>query len=72
MHPALVAGFHEIVEQVLAVVERLVSAAAEMGGLAGASFGGAEAEAVLKQLQGLNQGEWKADRLQRRLSHANL
>lgn len=68
IHPALVAGFREFVEQVLAVVELLVSAAAEIGELAEASFGGAEAEAVLKQLQGLNQGEWKADRLQRRLS----
>lgn len=68
IHPELVAGFREFVEHILAVVDLLVSAGEEIDSLAEASFGGAEAEAVLKRLAGLNEGEWKADRLQRKLS----
>lgn len=68
IHPQLIEGFREFVTQVLAVVDLLVSAAEEIDNLAEASFGGAEAEAILKRLAGLNEGEWKADRLQRKLS----
>ncbi len=68
IHPQLIEGFREFAGQVLSVVDLLVSATDEIDNLAEASFGGAEAEAILARLGGLNEGEWMADRLQRKLS----
>ncbi len=60
--------FLEFADQVLAVGSGLMAAAEEMVNLAEASFGGAEARSVLQILSGLGEGEWKADRMQRKLS----
>ncbi|MBU0482439.1 MAG: DUF47 family protein [Proteobacteria bacterium] len=68
LHPGLVAGFAELVEQVLKVGENLLAAALEMQDLADSSFGGAESKKVLKLIEGLGEEEWKADRIARRLS----
>ena len=45
-----------------------LGAAVELNNLAEVSFSGAEAKHVLDILQGLNEEEWKADRLARSLS----
>lgn len=68
IHPALSDEFLEFVDQVVAVSGKLTSAAKEMLNLAETSFGGAEARAVLEQISGLGEAEWKADRMQRKLS----
>ncbi|MBM4042924.1 MAG: TIGR00153 family protein [Planctomycetes bacterium] len=68
IHPALVQGFLDFVDQVVLVSETLMGAATELEALAETSFGGAEAESVLKKISGLGEGEWKADRMQRKLS----
>jgi len=68
LHPDLVGEFFEFVDQIVRVSERLMSAAEELQTLAEASFGGAEAREVLKRIGGLGEEEWKADRMQRRLS----
>ncbi len=68
IHPALVPEFNAFIEQILAVSDMLMAAAEDMDELVEASFGGAEAQAVLRKVAGLNEGEWKADRLQRKLS----
>jgi len=68
LHPQLVPEFRAFVEQILQVSDTLMAAAEEMGNLLEAAFGGAEAEAVLRRVAGLNEGEWKADRMQRKLS----
>ena len=67
IHPELVQEFLAFVDQVMLVSETLMTAAQEMECLAETSFGGAEAEAVLKKISGLGEGEWKADRMQRKL-----
>ena len=46
----------------------LLTAAVELKNLAEASFSGAEAKVVLSLLKGLNEEEWKADRMARSLS----
>ncbi len=68
VHPELVQEFFDFVDQVVLVSETLMGAAAEMEALAETSFGGAEADSVLKKISGLGEGEWKADRMQRKLS----
>jgi hypothetical protein len=68
IHPELVEEFLAFVGQVLSVSETLSAAAEDMETLAETSFGGAEADAVLKRISGLGEGEWKADRMQRRIS----
>lgn len=68
IHPALAPEFLAFIDQVLAVSDMLMAAAEEMDELVEASFGGAEAQAVLQRVSGLNEGEWKADRMQRKLA----
>ncbi len=68
IHPELVEEFRAFVDQVMVVSEALMKAAEELESLAETSFGGAEAESVLKMISGLGEGEWKADRMQRKLS----
>ena len=67
IHPRLTDSFRAFVDQVLSVSDLLMAAAEDIDNLAEASFGGAEAEQVLKKVSGLNEGEWKADRMQRKL-----
>jgi predicted phosphate transport protein (TIGR00153 family) len=68
IHPELVQEFYDFVDQVMLVSETLIRAGTELEALAETSFGGAEAESVLKKISGLGEGEWKADRMQRKLS----
>ena len=68
IHPALVQELREFVDQVLKVSDTLLLTAEEMGLLAQASFGGAEAKSVLDHIEGLGEGEWMADRMQRKIS----
>jgi uncharacterized protein Yka (UPF0111/DUF47 family) len=60
--------FRGFADQVLEVTETLMDAADELEALAETSFGGAEAKSVLERLSGLGEAEWRADRMQRRLS----
>jgi hypothetical protein len=66
IHPKLAGEFLEFVEQVVKVGDTLVAAAEELETLAETSFAGAEA--VLEKLKNIGEDEWKADRMQRRLS----
>ena len=68
VHPELVAELNAFVDQVLQTSDTLMAAAEEMQNLAETSFGGAEAETVLEQIKNLGEDEWKADRMQRKLS----
>jgi len=68
IHPKLVDEFKAFVDQIVEVGDILLAAAQEMQNLAEASFGGAEAKAVLQRISGLGEEEWKADRMQRKLS----
>ena len=68
IHPDLVAELNDFVDQVLQTNDDLMAAAQEMQSLAATSFGGAEAEAVLERITNLGEDEWKADRMQRKLS----
>jgi len=68
VHADLVGEFREFLAQVGQVCNMLMAAAEQMQELAEASFGGAEARAVLEKISGLGEEEWKADRMQRRLS----
>lgn len=68
IHPDLVQEFRDFVEQIVSVSETLMAAAQELEALVETSFGGAEADNVLKMVSGLGEGEWKADRMQRKLS----
>ena len=68
IHPELVDGFMEFVEQIFQVTANLLNAAVELNNLAEVSFGGAEAIVVLELIERLSEEEWKADRLARRLS----
>ncbi len=68
IHPSLREDFVEFADQVLDVSNTLLSAATELDTLVETSFGGAEAQSVLDRIVGLGEAEWKADRLQRRLS----
>jgi hypothetical protein len=68
IHPDLVPEFLAFVDHVLSVSDALMAAAQELQALAEASFGGAEAKAVLERISGVGEGEWKADRMQRKIS----
>ena len=68
IHPDLREEFVAFVDHVVSVGDTLMAAAEEMQNLAETSFGGAEARKVLERIAGLGEEEWKADRLQRRLS----
>lgn len=68
IHPDLAGEFLAFVDQVTKVSETLMSAAEELQALAEASFGGAEAKSILTRIVGLGEGEWLADRMQRKLS----
>jgi len=68
IHPELATEFFAFVEQVLRVGDTLMAAAEELENLAETSFGGAEAKSVLDRISGLGEEEWKADRMQRKLS----
>jgi predicted phosphate transport protein (TIGR00153 family) len=68
IHPDLVQEFYEFVDQVLVVSDMLMTAAIDMEDLVEVSFRGAEAKIILQKVSGLNEAEWKADRMQRRLS----
>lgn len=60
--------FITFANHVCSVADRLMVAAQEMQNLAETSFGGAEARNVLGMITGLGEEEWKADRMQRKLS----
>lgn len=68
IHPDLCQEFMDFVGQVLTVSETLMEAAQEMENLAETSFGGAGAKAVIEKIAGLGEEEWKADRMERKLS----
>lgn len=68
IHPEITDKFLEFIKQVFQVTGMLLTAATELKNLAETSFSGAEAQKVLTLLEGLNQEEWKADKLARKLS----
>jgi len=68
LHPEVMDKFFDFVDQVFIVTKTLLSAAEEIKSLAEISFSGAAANSVLKLLDGLNEEEWKADRIARSLS----
>ena len=68
LHPALIDGFFEFVDQVMKVTGHLLNAAEELRNLAEVSFGGAESVAVLQLIDKLGEEEWRADRRARALS----
>jgi predicted phosphate transport protein (TIGR00153 family) len=68
LHPAVMDKFFEFVDQIFQVTGTLLTAAVELKNLAEVSFSGAEAQVVLDLLTGLNEEEWKADRMARSLS----
>jgi len=68
IHPDLSDEFFNFVDQVVSVSNKFLAAAEEIQNLAETSFGGAEARHVLEQIEDLGEEEWKADRMQRKLS----
>jgi len=68
IHPDLSQEFMDFVEQVMTVSETLMEAAQELENLAETSFGGVEAKEVIEKVGGLGEEEWKADRMERKLS----
>jgi predicted phosphate transport protein (TIGR00153 family) len=68
LHPDIMDKFFDFVDQIFQVTGTLLNAAIELNNLAEASFSGAEAKVVLNLLKGLNEEEWKADRMARSLS----
>ena len=68
LHPAIMDKFFDFVDQIFQVTGTLLTAAVELKNLAEASFSGAEAKVVLNLLKGLNEEEWRADRMARSLS----
>ncbi len=68
LHPDIMDKFFDFVDQIFQVTGTLLTAAIELNNLAEASFSGAEAKVVLSLLKGLNEEEWKADRMARSLS----
>jgi predicted phosphate transport protein (TIGR00153 family) len=68
LHPAIMDKFFDFIDQVFQVSNTLLSAAVELKNLAEVSFSGVEASNVLTLLDGLNEEEWKADRIARSLS----
>lgn len=67
LHEELVPLFREFLDKVLETCELTVSATEELNVLLEASFGGPEAEKVLKIVDEVSRKEWEADRLQRKL-----
>jgi len=68
IHPELAEEFRAFVDQVVSVSDTLTAPAEELDALAESSFGGAEAESVLKRISRLGEWEWLADRMQRKIS----
>jgi len=68
IHPDLRQDFIDFTDQVVKVCDTLLAAGEEMLNLAETAFGGAEAESVLERIAGLGAEEWKADRMQRKIS----
>jgi predicted phosphate transport protein (TIGR00153 family) len=68
LHPAIMDKFFDFVDQVFQVSNTLLTAAVELKNLAEVSFSGVEASNVLTLLDGLNEEEWKADKIARSLS----
>jgi len=68
IHPDFVEEIVEYSEHVISLSNSLMEAAQEMVNLAETSFGGEEARKVLNMINGLGEGEWKADRMQREIS----
>lgn len=68
IHQDLTREFIEFCDHVISIGDNLMEAAQEMVNLAETSFGGEEARKVLDLIKGLGEGEWKADRMQRRIS----
>ena len=68
LHKLLQSKFFDFVNQVFQVTGTLLTATVELQSLAETSFGGAEAESVLRHIEGLGEEEWKADRMARSLS----
>jgi predicted phosphate transport protein (TIGR00153 family) len=68
VHADLHQDFFDFVDQVLQVSNTLLEAAGEMLTLVETGFGGGHARAVLTRIEGLGEGEWKADRMMRRIS----
>ena len=68
LHPDVMDKFFDFIEQIFQVTGTLLGAAVELKNLAEVSFSGAEARHVLDILHGLNEEEWKADRMARSLS----
>ena len=68
LHPGVMDKFFDFIEQIFQVTGTLLGAAVELKNLAEVSFSGAEARHVLDILHGLNEEEWKADRMARSLS----
>ncbi len=68
VNPDLHDYFFEYLHQVFQVSGSLLTAAVEFKNLAETAFGGAEAREILKLIEGLNEEEWKADKLSRKLS----
>jgi predicted phosphate transport protein (TIGR00153 family) len=66
--PELQDYFFEYLHQIFQVSGCLLTAAVEFKNLAETAFGGAEARAILTLIEGLNQEEWKADKMSRKLS----
>lgn len=68
IHPDFVEEFVEYSEHIISLSNSLMEAAQELVNLAETSFGGEEARKVLDMINGLGEGEWKADRMQREIS----
>lgn len=68
IHAGLVDGFREIVNQVEQVSNTMLTASSEMLDLVETTFEGIEAQNVLSRISTLGEEEWKADRLQRKIS----
>lgn len=68
IHPDLREEFMALADQVLSVTNSLMEAAEEMEALAKASFSGVEAKSVIDRIAGVSEGEWMADRLERKLA----
>jgi len=68
IHEQLVPLFYEFADQVIRVSSTLITCSEELIPLAESSFSGAEAEKILDRIKEVGEEEWKADRIQRRLS----
>ena len=68
VHPAIKEDLFKFIDQIFQSTGTLLTAAVELKNLAEASFSGSEAKKVLNLLEGLNEEEWKADRMARNLS----